>query len=144
MFTRARIARLLFAALALGAFTSAMAAGSLTVVANADTPPIDKDTLQRIYLGKVIEVGGHPVTPVNLARGSSLRNVFMQRYLAEDDDKFVAYWTVRRYIGQGTPPREFATIEQQLRYLRETPGAIGYVDDSTQISQGIRPLFAKP
>jgi hypothetical protein len=68
----------------------------------------------------------------------------MEQYMTEDDEKFVAYWTVRRYIGKGTPPREFATVEQQLQFLRSTPGAIGYVDDSTDLHGGLRPILRKP
>ena len=125
--------------------TAPVVAGmSLMVVANLDTPSLDEDTLQKVYLGKVVEVDGHPITPVNLAKGSTLRNAFMQRYLTQDEEKFTAYWTVRRYIGKGTPPREFATIEQQLQFLQSTPGAIGYVDDSIELRQGLRMLFRKP
>jgi len=122
----------------------AHAGASLVVVANADTPPLDAETLQKIYLGKVVEVDGHPVTPVNLAKGSKLRRVFMEQYMTEDDEKYVAYWTVRRYIGKGIPPREFATVEQQLEFLRATPGAIGYVDDSTDLRNGLRTILRKP
>jgi len=114
------------------------------VVANVDTPPLDEETLQKVYLGKVVEVDGHPIIPVNLAKGNALRDAFMQQYLARDDEKFVAYWTVRRYIGQGTPPREFRTVEEQLAFVRATPGAIGYVDDNGGVRQGVRTLFRKP
>src|SRR5258708_176507 len=114
-------------------WTPANAAGPLVVVANADTPMLDADTLQKIYLGKVVEIDGHPVVPVNLAKGNVLRVAFMQQVLEQDDDKFIAYWTVRRYIGKGSPPREFATMEEQLEFLRKTPGAVGYLDESAAI-----------
>jgi len=114
------------------------------VVAHLDTPVFNEDTLQKIYLGKVVEVNGRPVIPVNLAIGTTLRKSFMEQVLTQDDDKFIAYWTVRRYIGKGTPPREFSTIEQQLEFLRNTPGAVGYVDDKANIRQGLRTLLKKP
>ena len=143
-FLRAIHAARVLVALALGGFAPVVTAASLIVVANLDTPPLDEDTLQKVYLGKVVEVNGHPVTPVNLAKGNAIRKAFMEQYLTQDDEKFVAYWTVRRYIGKGTPPREFATIEQQLQFLRSTPGAIGYVDDSIELARGLRTLFPKP
>lgn len=118
--------------------------GAVMVVANVDTPPLDEDTLQKIYLGKVVEVNGRPVIPVNLSKGSVVRKAFMEQILTQDDDKFIAYWTVRRYIGKGTPPREFDTIEQQLAFVRSTPGAVGYVDQSADVKQGLRTLFRKP
>lgn len=119
------------------------AAGVLMVVAHADTPTLDKETLQKIYLGKVVEVDGHRIIPVNLAKGNALRKKFMERILAQDDEKFIAYWTVRRYIGKGSPPREFGSIELQLEFLRNTPGAVGYLDDSSKIEPGLKTLLNK-
>jgi hypothetical protein len=120
------------------------AASGLMVVAHVDTPALSEDLLQKVYLGKIVEVDGRPIIPVNLTRGNALRNAFMEQFLTQDDDKFIAYWTVRRYIGKGTPPIEFATIEQQLRFVRATPGAVGYVDESADVRQGLRTLLKKP
>jgi hypothetical protein len=119
------------------------AGATVVVVANVDTPALDEATLQRVYLGKVVEVNGRPIIPVNLPKGNFVRRTFMEQVLTNDDEKFIAYWTVRRYIGQGTPPREFATIEQQLDFLRATPGAVGYVDESVEVGRGLKVLMKK-
>ena len=126
------------------AVAAATAAEGLVVVAHPDTPAVNEETLQKIYLGKVVEVNGHPIVPVNLKKGNVLRIAFMQQVLAQDDDKFIAYWTVRRYIGKGCPPREFATIEEQLEFLRKTPGAVGYLEESAETKQGLKTLLRKP
>lgn len=122
----------------------AIAPQGLVVVANPQTPMLDEDILQKVYLGKVVEVDGQPVIPVNLAKGTQLRRKFMEDVLSQDDDKFIAYWTVRRYIGKGSPPREFASVESQLEYLRNTPGAVGYADAETAASAGLKTLIRKP
>ena len=114
------------------------------MVAHADTPALNEDMLQRIYLGKVVEIDGRPVIPVNLARGSALRRDFMGQVLAQDDDKFIAYWTVRRYIGKGSPPREFASVEEQMEFIRATPGAVGYVDANVEVKPGLKTVMRKP
>jgi hypothetical protein len=114
------------------------------VVANVDTPVLSEETLQKIYLGKVVEVNGRAVIPVNLTKGNVVRKAFMEQVLTQDDEKFIAYWTVRRYIGKGTPPREFDTIEQQLQFLRATPGAVGYVDASIDVTRGLKMVLRKP
>ena len=116
----------------------------LVVVANPETPMLDENTLQRIYLGKVVEIDGRPVIPVNLAKGTELRNKFMQQVLEQKDEKFVAYWTVRRYIGKGTPPKEFDSIQSQLEYLRNTPGAVGYADADIAAKAGLKTLIRRP
>lgn len=144
---RKRLHPLLVCLLALHAAGLAPAAvprPSLLVVAHADTPALNEATLQKIYLGKIVEVEGKPVIPVNLARGNALRRDFMGQILAQDDDKFIAYWTVRRYIGQGSPPREFASIEEQVAFIRATPGAVGYVDASVEVVPGLKTLLRKP
>jgi hypothetical protein len=82
--------------------------------------------------------------PVNLAKGNAVRKAFMEQVLAQDEEKFIAYWTVRRYIGKGSPPREFAGVQEQLEYLRTTPGAIGYVDAATDLKQGVKTLLKRP
>ena len=92
----------------------------------------------------MVEVNGRAVIPVNLTKGNVVRKAFMEQVLTQDDEKFIAYWTVRRYIGKGTPPREFATVEQQLAFLRATPGAVGYVDDTADVRQGLRMVLRKP
>jgi hypothetical protein len=122
----------------------ASAPRGIAVVANPETPMLDEEILQRIYLGKVVEVNGHPVIPVNLAKGTQLRRKFMEDVLSQDDDKFIAYWTVRRYIGKGSPPREFPSVESQLEYLRNTPGAVGYVDADAAAKAGLKTLIRKP
>jgi hypothetical protein len=122
---------------------TASAAG-VKVIANVDTPVVSEELLQRIYLGKVIEVNGRPVIPVNLREGNATRKAFMHTVISQDDDKYVAYWTVRRYIGKGSPPREFDTVEQQLEFVRATPGAVGYVDEDVDVRQGVRTVLRKP
>ena len=123
---------------------AAVPPSSLLVIAHADTPALNEDALQRIYLGKIVEIDGRPVIPVNLAKGNNLRRDFMERILAQDDDKYIAYWTVRRYIGKGSPPREFASVEQQLEFIRATPGAVGYIDASAEVIPGLKTVFKKP
>jgi ABC-type phosphate transport system substrate-binding protein len=120
------------------------AAVGVTVIANPQTPVLNEDMLQKVYLGKVIEVNGRPVIPVNLREGNATRKAFMEQVMSQQDDKYIAYWTVRRYIGKGSPPREFDTVEQQLEFVRTTPGAIGYVDESVDLKQGVRTLLTRP
>ena len=122
----------------------ALAPQGIAVVGNPQTPMLDEDTLQKIYLGKVVEVRGQPVIPVNLAKGTPLRKEFMEQVLSQDDEKYIAYWTVRRYIGKGSPPKEFSSIESQLEYLRSTPGAVGYVQADVAAKAGLKTLIRKP
>ncbi len=102
----------------------------VVVVAHPSVHKLDAETVQRIYTGKVIEVGGVAVSPVHLPASFAQRQRFMAEVLQQTEDNYQAYWTVRRYVGKGTPPRELRSLTDVLAYVSHTPGAVAYVDDS--------------
>lgn len=122
-------ARLLGFALACSVGLS-RAGGGVVVIGHPGLAAIDPQTLERIYTGKVVEVNGMAVVAVNASSGSAVRSRFLQTYLNQDDDKYTAYWVVRRYIGKGAPPRELAGSVAVINFVKSTPGAIGYIDDA--------------
>lgn len=112
----------------------------VVVIGHAGLGQIDTPTLQRVFTGRVVELGGVSVNPVNAVAGSALRTRFLRAYLNQDDEKYVAYWTVRRYIGKGVPPRELPGAAEVIRYVQATPGAIGYIDEA-QLTPGLNVLL---
>lgn len=116
------------AALLLASGAAVRAEEGLVVVANASLRALDAESLRRIYTGRMIEVDGQPVFPAQLAPGQPLRQRFLGSVLQQRDEDYVAYWTVRRYIGKGTPPRELATPADMVAHVQRTPGAIGYCE----------------
>lgn len=118
-------------------------ADGLVVVAHPSVPKPDLATLQRIYTGKVIEINSVHVIPYNAPVGSTDRGRFLHEYLQQDEDKYTAYWTVRRYIGKGTPPQEIASAAELARAIQSTPGAIGYLPEA-DLKPGMTVLFRRP
>jgi hypothetical protein len=106
------------------------AMAGVVVIAHPTVHKLDLPTVQRIYAGKVIEVGGVAVNPVNLKSGQPVRLKFLSDYLQQTEDNYLAYWTVRRYVGKGVPPREFATPAEVIAYVLATPGAVAYLDET--------------
>lgn len=90
-------------------------------------PRIDIPLAQRLYSGRAIEVAGIPVTVVNAAPGSRVRERFMSLVMAMDNDRYVAYWTVRKHVGKGAPPRELRSAAEVIEFVQSTPGGLGYV-----------------
>lgn len=103
-------------------------AGDVVVIAHPLIGKLDTNTIHKIFMGKTVELNGVFITPVNLKSGG-LRERFLRIFLQQDDEKYTAYWTVRRYIGKGVPPREFATTAEVINFIQMTPGAIGYIDE---------------
>jgi hypothetical protein len=91
---------------------------------------MDSVTIQKIYTGKVISVSGISITPVGVKSGTTARNLFLQGFLNQDEEKYTAYWTVRRYIGKGAPPAELSSDAEVINYVQSTPGAVGYIDEA--------------
>jgi ABC-type phosphate transport system substrate-binding protein len=106
-------------------------AGEIVVIGNSNVPKMDSLTIQKVYTGKVVSVSGINVTPVGVKSGSVERNLFLQLFLNQDEEKFTAYWTVRRYIGKGAPPAELASDAEVINYVQSTPGAVGYIDEAS-------------
>lgn len=110
-------------------FTGVVAAqvDGVVVVGHATVPRIDVTQVQRLYTGRAIEVGSQLATVVNLRGGHALRQRFLSAYLDTDEERYRAYWTVRRHVGKGAPPRELDTVAAVLDFVAGTPGAVGYV-----------------
>jgi len=107
---------------------SVQADEGVVVIANAPLRGVDGEAIKRIYGGRMVELDGQPLRPVQLAAGQALRRRFANAVLQQSDEDFIAYWTVRRYIGKGAPPRELASSAEVIAHVQHTPGAIGYID----------------
>lgn len=105
------------------------ALADVVVIANQNIPKLDQKTVAKAFTGKIISVNGVPISVVNL-KNQNVKNRFLQTFLGLDEEKYAAYWTVRKYIGKGVPPRELSTPEEVIRFIQNTPGAIGYVEES--------------
>lgn len=116
------------------------AGGGVVVIGHPNLTSLDALTLEKVYTGRVIEVNGIPVTAINANSGSNVRARFLQMFLHQDEDKYTAYWVVRRYIGKGAPPREISGSAATLDFVRSTPGAIGYIEES-DVQPGVNILL---
>ena len=105
-------------------------AGDIVVIGNSNVPKMDAVTIQKVYTGKFITVSGVNVKPVGVKPGTTARNRFLKEFLNQDEEKFTAYWTVRRYIGKGTPPSDLASAAAVISYVQSTPGAVGYIEEA--------------
>ena len=117
-------------------------AGEMVVIGNGNVPRMDAVTIQKIYTGKIISVSGINVTPVGVKPGTSARNLFLQLFLSQDEEKYTAYWTVRRYIGKGAPPAELAGAAEVISYVQSTPGAVGYIEEA-ELKPGMNVIARK-
>lgn len=121
---------------------SAQADEGVVVIANAPLRGVDAEAIKRIYGGRMVELDGQPLRPVQLAAGQPLRRRFASAVLLQSDEDFIAYWTVRRYIGKGAPPRELSSSAEVIAHVQHTPGAIGYID-AADLKPGLHVLLRR-
>lgn len=69
---------------------------------------------------------GKRIQPVNLSSEHPLRRQFSRQVLGSLPESQTEYWNIQYYHGV-SPPHVVSSEEAMLRYVAETPGAIGYV-----------------
>ncbi len=114
----------------------------VVVIGHPQVPKADRVTVQRIFTGRVVSIGQQAVEPVNLPVGNSVREDFLQAYLEQNDQQYTGYWLVRRYVGKGAPPQELGSVDEVIKYIQATPGAIGYVPVS-KVPRGANIVFRR-
>jgi hypothetical protein len=70
------------------------------------------------------------VVPLNYPPGDPLREQFLQVVMHQSEEQYTGYWLVRKYVGKGAPPAEFATMDALIKHVAKTPGAIAYLPAS--------------
>ncbi len=117
-------------------------AQGIAVIGHAALPKLDVVTLQKLYTGKIVQVDGQATTVIHLPPGNPLRDRFLATFLNQSEEKYTAYWTVRRFIGKGTPPQELTSNAAIIEFVQTHPGAIAYID-ATEIKAGMNVLHKK-
>lgn len=106
-----------------------VASAEVYVVSSASHPvnEIAILELRSIYKGRLSQVNGHRLTPLNIAPGTNDRNQFLEQIMNLNELDYTGYWHVRRYTGQGTPPTEVENREELFAILKQQPDGIGYL-----------------
>ena len=112
----------------------------VVVIGNTNVKKVDAAAILRLYMGRSSEIDGVAISAVNAPVGSSIRKRFLSSCLKQDEDRYTAHWTVRKYVGKGTSPQELPRSAEVLNFVAATPGAIGYLDES-EIGPGVNILL---
>lgn len=101
-----------------------VAADSLTPAALAD-----------LFLKKVQSwPNGQAVVPVEQSPSARVRGSFSESVQGRSVAQIESYWRQKLFSGQGVPPVEKDSDAAVLAFVRETPGAIGYVSPEAAIA----------
>ena len=102
---------------------------SIAVIVGPSAPAIgyDHQTLKDVFLKRiVVDNKGEPLVPLNLSPSDPLRQAISQALWGQPPEAKQRYWN-ERYFSGVTPPYVVRSQEAMLRFVAETPGAVGYV-----------------
>jgi ABC-type phosphate transport system substrate-binding protein len=111
--------------------------GAYKVIVNPANPTTQ---LTRLKLGEMFLkkekrwADGQPVFPVEPSLKSATRQRFTQEVFAKSTIAVSAYWQQMIFSGKGVPPPEKSSDAEIVAFVRDTPGAIGYVGPGADLS----------
>ena len=112
-------------------------AGAYRVIVHPSNPT---SQLTRLKLGEMFLKkaprwpDGHPVAAVEPSSRAATRQRFTQEVFGKSTVAVSAYWQQMIFSGKGIPPPEKANDAEILAFVRDTPGAIGYVASGADLS----------
>ena len=104
-------------------------AEDIAVIVARDAPAkiLNVATLRDIYLKKIIlDASGRKLIPLNLPADTPLRQAFTLTLFHKCSDELQDYWN-QTYFHGITPPYVLGSQDAVVRFVAQTPGAIGYV-----------------
>ncbi|HYR28390.1 MAG TPA: hypothetical protein VEU30_07990 [Thermoanaerobaculia bacterium] len=109
--------------------TAAMAAGYKVIVNNAnDVTSLAKKDLVQYFLKKNTKWGnGTPVAAVDQTEKSAARERFTLEVHGKSVSALKSYWQQQIFSGRDVPPVEKSSDAQVVAFVKQNPGAIGYV-----------------
>ena len=77
---------------------------------------------------------GSAIHPVDQKLRSRVRRQFSKHVLSRSVGAVRTFWTRQVFTGRGVPPPELDGDKAVVRYVREHPGAIGYVSPEAELA----------
>jgi ABC-type phosphate transport system substrate-binding protein len=85
-------------------------------------------------------ISGQPLIPIDQSASSQTRRAFSTEIHGRDVNAVKSHWQRQIFSGKAVPPQEKASDDEVLAFIRENPGAVGYVARSTVLGPGVKEL----
>ncbi|MEJ2054407.1 MAG: substrate-binding domain-containing protein [Calditrichaceae bacterium] len=123
-------------------FLAAQSSKDFKVIVNSENKidNISKNRLNNIFMKKVTQWSdGDRILPVNLDAESYVRKAFSKSIHNKDVDAVQAYWRKQIFSGSSIPPVEKMNTSQVIDYVKNNPGAIGYISSKSK-ADGVKEI----
>lgn len=99
------------------------------IIVHGDKGSLSKTEVKEIYLGQKQQWrDGSKIHLATYDKGN-LAEIFTKKYLGKRHSQFLLYWKQLLFTGRGVMPQVVKTEEEMIRYVKKTPGAIGYISN---------------
>lgn len=119
----------------------ALAADYVVIVNPANkVAAVSRNELSRLFLRTATAwPGGEACKPVDLPKASPVRSAFSKEVLGRTMAALDQFWTQSIFSGRGVPPPERKSDREVVEFVRDTPGAVGYVSSGAGLD-GVKRL----
>jgi ABC-type phosphate transport system substrate-binding protein len=118
----------------------------MRVIVNAANPlpSMLRDDVAKLFTGKNNKwPDGSAVLPVDLAGKTPTRRLFSTEILNKELEAVESLWQQLIFNGKAVPPPIKATEAEVVAYVKENPGAIGYISYATDLVAGVKEFGVK-
>ena len=107
--------------------------GEILIICNPSvhTDRLSREGIKDIFTGKVLTWPDNTdIEPITLKTGP-VHVEFVKNFTDKSEAQFLRYWRNMTFTGKGIAPKSMNTEQEVVKFVTETPGAIGYISSST-------------
>ena len=98
---------------------------------NVASEKLDAATVKAVFLGKKVAWDGAGRVTLAVLKAGPAADTFLQGAVEMNASAFNNHWRRLAMTGGGTAPKSFEKDEDLRKFVSETPGAIGFLDEAS-------------
>jgi len=100
--------------------------------------PISSSVIKKIYLGKISKWKNYQRIKFYMLESETITETFTKQYLGKNKRQFFNYWKRQVFTGKGSIPKTLKSIDEAIKIVSDTQGAIVYIPDQKIDNEHIR------